>query len=107
LLVGWLVAISPNSLSVFPGLLAPGAADGQTTAPAGNEDPSEDSAAAADCTLQNRRLEICVSAPVVVRLKAVTFNPPARRQSPAFVLPRIWQFVQRAAAAPRAPAFTA
>jgi len=107
LLVGWLVAISPDTFSLFSGLLAPVAADGQASAPADNEDPSEDSAAAADCALQNRRLVLQVPVVTVVQLKAVTFNPLAGRQSPAFVLPRVWQFVLRAAANPRAPSFTA
>jgi hypothetical protein len=104
LLVGWLVAISPDALSILSGLLSPVAADSaQTATPTDSDDHSDDIASLDDCALQSRRIELPVCVVNVVRLPAVTFHPLASRQSPAYVLPRIWQFVQRAAASPRAP----
>jgi hypothetical protein len=104
LLVGWLIAISPDALSILSGLLSPVAADSsQTTAPADSDDHSEDAASLDDCALQNRRIELPVRVVSVVRLPAVAFHPLVSRQAPAFALPHVWQFVQRAAASPRAP----
>ncbi len=108
MLVGWLVAISPATLAILSGYLAPAAADSaQTANPTDSEDHSDDIVAGDDCTLQNRRIALAVPAARMVRLEPVTFQPPAGRQAPAFALPHCWHFAQRAAAPPRAPALPA
>jgi hypothetical protein len=79
----------------------------QTSIPADNDDPSDDSTLADDFKIQSRRIELAV--PLQLVLLPVPHASPARtrRETTAFHLPHIWQFVELAAAAPRAPTFHA
>ncbi len=102
----WLVVFILGGATLISAFASP-ADTAQATAPADSDDHSEDIAALDDCALQNRRIELPVRVVSVVRLPAVTFNPPSRRQSPAFVPPPVWQFAERTAGSPRAPSFLA
>ena len=80
----------------------------QTSAPADdNDDPSDDGTPADDFTIQTRRIEAAVPLQLVLRLKSFVPKRPVSRETTAFILPRIWQFLERAAATPRAPSFLA
>jgi hypothetical protein len=112
LLVGWLVASSPNALSIFSSLIAPVAEDvAQNPAPADNEDHSADNTLANDCAFTNRRLEVRAlvqALPCNLAVRAKPLSPALDRISTAAcALPRSWQFVLRAAASPRAPSLLA
>ncbi len=104
-IVCWLVVFILGGLTLQPTLnLLPDTDTAQTTAPADNDDHSEDSTPTTDCALPDHRIEISVSAPLVLRLDSGIFNLTAGRTALDQPLPRNWQFLQRAAAAPRAPA---
>jgi hypothetical protein len=112
LLVCSLLSVSPFALP----LLCSPPADGNddctsATTPADNDDHSDDGPATVDCALQNFRIEFRVPLLALLRLPrdSAAFNPPGIRRvlesTPA--RSRIWQFIERAAAAPRAPTFSA
>ncbi len=98
----WLVVFSLGGATLISAFASP-ADTTQTATPTDSDDHSEDVASLDDYALQNRRMELPVRVVNVVRLPAVTFQPLVSRQAPAYVLPHVWQFVQRAAASPRAP----
>jgi hypothetical protein len=76
----------------------------QTSAPADNDDPSDDDGTLADdVTIQSRRNELAVPLQSVLRSTPPAPHPRARRETAALALLPKWQFIQRAAAAPRAP----
>jgi hypothetical protein len=79
----------------------------QTSAPADNDDPSDDGTLADDFTFQSRRIELAVPLQTVLTPVRPVFKPSVHRQTASFFLPHIWQFVQRAAATPRAPTLPA
>jgi hypothetical protein len=102
----WLVVFSLGGAMLISTFDSP-ANTAQATAPADSDDHSEDAAAQDDCALQNRRIELPICVVSVVRLPVATFDSPSRLQSPSFVPPPVWQFVQRTAGSPRAPSVRA
>jgi hypothetical protein len=105
-LVCWLTVIGQQG--VLSSSDSTAAADtAQNSIPADNDDHSDDGTLADDFTVQTRRIELAV--PLLSRLTPArpAFNPPVSRSVDSFALPHIWQFVERAAAAPRAPAYLA
>jgi hypothetical protein len=105
-MVCWLTVVGQQG--VLSSLDFPSAAaSAQTSAPADNDDPSDDGTLADDFTIQSRRIELAVPLQMVLTPAILAFNPPISRSVASFALPHIWQFVERAAATPRAPSFRA
>jgi hypothetical protein len=79
----------------------------QSSAPADNDDHSDDGTSADDFTIQSRRIELAVSLQALLTPARPVFNPPVNRQTASFIPPNLWQFIEGAGAAPRAPTFRA
>lgn len=106
LMVCWLMLVGQNG-SAFSSDSQSTADTDQSSAPADNDDHSDDGTLADDFTIQSRRIELAVPLQSVLTPARPIFNPPVSHQTFSFALPHIWQFIELAAAAPRAPSFLA
>jgi hypothetical protein len=106
-MVCWLMLVGQSGSS-FSFDSQSAADSAQTSAPTDNDDdPSGDGTLADDFTIQSRRIELAVPLRPVLTTARPVSNPRVRHQTASFVLPHIWQFVERTAAVPRAPTFLA
>jgi hypothetical protein len=103
LVVCWLTVVGQQGVLLSSDSHAV-AGSAQTSAPADdNDDQSDDGTLADDFTIQSRRIEVAVPLQLVLRVKPHASPARIRRETTAFNLPHIWQFIERAAAVPRAP----